>query len=157
MIRHVFKLVWNRKRSTGLILVEILICFLVLCGILGTGLDLASRSRKTLGFEYEDVWSVEIAGMSYDSSDEELAADRRAVSDLLTSVKGMPEVEAAAASTNTPFSGGTWMEGTHIDGKPESVLWTLASEDLLEVLRLQLTTVVGSKRPMARWPTDPSF
>ena len=34
MIKHVFKLVWNRKRSTGLILVEILICFLVLCGIL---------------------------------------------------------------------------------------------------------------------------
>ena len=30
MTRHVFKLVWNRKRSTGLILVEILICFLVL-------------------------------------------------------------------------------------------------------------------------------
>jgi len=30
MIRHVFRLVWNRKRSTGLILVEILICFLVL-------------------------------------------------------------------------------------------------------------------------------
>ena len=40
MIRHVFKLVWNRKRSTGLILVEILICFLVLCGILASGIYL---------------------------------------------------------------------------------------------------------------------
>jgi len=138
MIRHVFKLVWNRKRSTGLILVEILICFLVLCGILGAGLDLASRSRKPLGFEYEDVWSVEISGKNYDSEGDQLAADRRAVHDLLNSVKSMPEVEAAAISTNTPFSGSTWSEGTHINGKPESMLWTLASEDLSEVLRLQL-------------------
>jgi len=139
MIRHVFKLVWNRKRSTGLILVEILICFLVLCGILGAGLDVASRSRKPVGFEYEDVWSVEISGKAYDSEGDELAADRRAVSGLLTAVRSMPEVEAAAISTNTPFSGSTWSEGIYINGKPESVLWTLASEDLSKVLRLQLT------------------
>ena len=36
MTRHIFRLVWNRKRSTGLILLEVLICFLVLCGVFAT-------------------------------------------------------------------------------------------------------------------------
>ena len=65
MIRHVFKLVWNRKRSTGLILVEILICFLVLCGILAAGVNLAYEWSSPLGFDYENVWAVEISGMDY--------------------------------------------------------------------------------------------
>ena len=30
-IRHFFKLVWNRRRANGLILVELLCSFLVLC------------------------------------------------------------------------------------------------------------------------------
>ena len=34
MIRHVARLVWNRRRSNGLILVELLLCFLVLCAVL---------------------------------------------------------------------------------------------------------------------------
>ena len=63
MIRHVFKLVWNRKRSTGLILAEILICFLVLCGVLASSCYVGMQWSKPLGFDYENVWSVEVSGI----------------------------------------------------------------------------------------------
>ena len=99
MIRHVFKLVWNRKRSTGLVLIEILSCHLVLCGILAAGIHLTQQWRQPLGFDYEDVWSAEISGMKYGSEGDELAADRQAVSDMLRAIKDMPETEAAAIST----------------------------------------------------------
>ena len=33
MIRHLRKLVWNRKRSTALLMLEIAISFLVLVGV----------------------------------------------------------------------------------------------------------------------------
>jgi putative ABC transport system permease protein len=138
MIRHVFKLVWNRKRSTGLILVEILICFLVLCGILAAGIYLTHQWSKPLGFDYENVWSADISGMEYGTEGEQLAADRLAMSDMLRAVKGMPEVEAAAISTNTPFSGSMWGDGTRIDGEAVHFLWTLTSQDLPQVLRMQL-------------------
>ena len=36
MIRHLFKLVWNRRSANGLILVELLCSFLVLCGVLAS-------------------------------------------------------------------------------------------------------------------------
>jgi putative ABC transport system permease protein len=138
MIRHVFKLVWNRKRSTGLILVEILICFLVLCGILASGIYVAIQWSKPLGFDYENVWTADISGMNYSAEGEELAADRRALSELIRAVKGMSDVEAVAVSTNTPFSGSTWNNGTRIDGKQVHFMWTLASQELPEVLRLEL-------------------
>lgn len=138
MIRHVFRLVWNRKRSTGLILVEILICFLVLCGILASGINVVGKWSKPLGFDYRNVWSAEISGMAYGAEGEQLAADRQAMAELIRAVKSLPDVEAVAVSTNTPFSGSSWGDGTRIDGKKVGFLWTLASQELPEVLRLKL-------------------
>jgi len=138
VIRHVFRLVWSRKRSTGLILFEILICFLVLCGILATGISLTSSWLKPLGFDYENVWSAEISGMGFGAKGDQLEADRRALSDMLRAVQGMADVQAAAISTNTPYSQSSWGDGTRIGGKPVHFLWTLTSTDLPRVLRMQL-------------------
>ncbi len=138
MIRHVFKLMWKRKRSTGLILCEILICFLVLCGILATGIAFTKSWLKPLGFDYENVWSAAIQGMQFDAKGDQLAADRRALSAALRAVQAMTEVEAAAVSTNTPYSNSSWIDGTRIGGKPARCLWTLTSPDLPRVLRMRL-------------------
>jgi putative ABC transport system permease protein len=146
MIRHVFRLVWNRKRTTGLILLEILICFLVLCGILSSTITLFSQWSKPLGFDYEDVWSAEISGMGFSAEGEELAADRQALSDLIRAVRSLPDAEAVSVSTNTPYSNSSWQDGTWIDGKQAFVLWTLTSQDLPEVLRMKLLH--------GRWPDE---
>ena len=138
MIRHIFRLVWNRKRSTGLILIEVFICFLVLCGAMAATIYVANEWRKPLGFDYDNVWAVDISGLRWGAEGEELAIDRRAMSDLIRGVKSMPEVEAAAVSSNTPFSGSTWGDGTQIDGKSVHFLWTLTSKELPEVLGLKL-------------------
>lgn len=138
MIRHIFRLVWNRKRSTGLILVEVFICFLVLSGVMASVLSLINQWRQPLGFAYENVWAVEISGISWMAKGEELEANRQAVQGLIRAVKAMPDVEAAAMSTNTPFSGNSWGDGTVIDGKKAHFLWTLASDELPDVLNLEL-------------------
>ena len=33
MIGHIFRLIWNRRRANALILIEVTICFLVLCAL----------------------------------------------------------------------------------------------------------------------------
>jgi len=151
MTRHIFKLVWNRKRSTGLILVEILICFLVLCGILSAGLSLGQRWQKPLGFDYENVWSVDISGMDWQAEGEELAANQQSILQMLREVRNLPEVEATAASTNTPFSGSSWLNSTWINGVEEAVQWTMITPDLPDVLKLELL--------YGRWidDTDPAL
>ncbi len=138
MTRHIFKLVWNRKRSTGLILLEILICFLVLCGILSAGINLAQRWQEPLGFDYKNVWAVDIAGMDWHAEGDELKANLQSSSDLLRVVQSLPEVESAALTFNTPYSGSTWMDGTWINGQQSGFLWSPMTPDLPQVMKYQL-------------------
>ena len=148
MTRHVFKLVWNRKRATGLILLEILICYLVLCGLLAWGVNLGQRWRRPLGFAYENVWHVDINGLNWNAEGEELATARRTIAEILRALPDLPEVEAAAAATNTPFSDSTWLNTTYIDGAQQPVEYTMMTPGLPEVLGLKLL--------YGRWvePTD---
>jgi putative ABC transport system permease protein len=136
--RHVFRLVWNRKRSTGLIMVEILICFLVLCGLMAAVLNLGGRYCRPLGFHFENVWTAEVTGMNWRAEGEELAADRRTMAELLRALEGMPEVEAASVTTNLPYSGSTWAQDTWIDSRREDFLWTLSTPGLPRALELRL-------------------
>ena len=53
MIRHLFKLAWNRRRANGLIMFELLLAFLVLCGVLTLGSDGLLNWMKPLG-----LWQV---------------------------------------------------------------------------------------------------
>jgi putative ABC transport system permease protein len=146
VIRHVFKLVWNRKRATGLILVELLICFLVLCGILAAGVNVAYQWSRPIGFDYENVWGVVISGMDYGMEAGGPTDDRKLLADLIRTVQSMPEVESAAVSTNAPFSGSSWINGVTHKGREIQYLWTVVSDDIAEVLRLELRD--------GRWPDE---
>jgi putative ABC transport system permease protein len=138
MIRHVFKLVWNRKRATGLILVEILICFLVLCAVLSSSANLASRWFQPLGFDYHELWTVEAAGMNWRAEGEEHRANLASMAHLLQTIKSLPEVESAALTTNLPYSNSSWVHSSYIDGETVQVYWTLATPELMQVLGLEL-------------------
>jgi len=138
MTRHVFKLVWNRKRSTGLILVEILVCFLVLCGVFSAIASTVTRLRQPLGFNYENVWAVDIDGTKWNARGAEKAAKNQTLSDILQTVQSLNEVESAAYSCNTPYSGSSWINSTWIQGRHEQIFGTIALPELLEVLELEM-------------------
>ena len=58
MIRHVFKLIWNRKRTNFLMMTEIFVSFLVLFAVVALGVYTADNWRRPLGFSIDRVWSV---------------------------------------------------------------------------------------------------
>ena len=138
MTRHIFKLVWNRKRSTGLILTEILLCFLVLCAILVSTTNVYQQWNKPQGFNFHNVWGVKISGMNYSAEGDELKGYHQSQADLLRMIKSMPEVDSVATSSNTPFSDSTWRDDTYIDGQYTPVLFNLVSSEFPKVLKLEL-------------------
>ena len=156
MIRHIFKLVWNRKRSTGLITVEILISFLVLCTILAAGAQYLSLWQRPLGFEYKNVWTVEIDGMRYRAEEAEMAFNRQSMADLIRAVDAMPEVEAVAVATNQPYSHSSWMTTTWMHGKREGMQYTMTSVGQKDVFGIEVlngrwlneTDVPGDRIPV---------
>ena len=59
MIRHLCKLVWNRKKANTLTAFQIFISFLIVFITASLAVDKANIYRQPLGFSYENRWVVE--------------------------------------------------------------------------------------------------
>ncbi|WP_347158881.1 ABC transporter permease [Pontibacter chitinilyticus] len=100
MIRHLFKLIWNRKRSNFLLITEIFFCFLVLFGVLSLVVYNVRNYSKPLGYTYNDVWLL-----SLQPEGDSAAQNRRELEQVLQRVRAFPEVQdAALSSSNAPFA-----------------------------------------------------
>jgi len=60
MLTHLLKLVWNRKRSNILLMLEIFAAFLVVFGVLSGFLQTFQYWTRPSSYDYRDVWSVEV-------------------------------------------------------------------------------------------------
>ncbi|MVN79153.1 FtsX-like permease family protein [Hymenobacter sp. HMF4947] len=61
MIRHLFTLMWNRKRANSLLMLEVLLAFVVLFAVSSLGVSLWGNYRTPLGFAYQQVWAIDIS------------------------------------------------------------------------------------------------
>jgi putative ABC transport system permease protein len=60
MTRHLLRLVWNRKRTTLLVMIEIAVAFLVLFAVVAFATYALDNWRRPVGFAWDRVWDVEI-------------------------------------------------------------------------------------------------
>ncbi|TPG64526.1 ABC transporter permease [Hymenobacter nivis] len=101
MIRHLFTLMWNRKRANGLLVLEILLAFVVLFGVSSLGVYLWRNYRAPLGFAYEQVWNVSLNPGGQPSRGEMLGS----LQQIIQHLKATPGVAGVARSEgNTPFA-----------------------------------------------------
>jgi putative ABC transport system permease protein len=107
MIRHLLKLVWNRKRSNALMILEICVSFLVVFAVVTAGLFLLDNYRLPLGYEWKNAWNVNI-GLGHNEliSGDDAAAQQAAYRRLLPEVRSLAPVEAAGGSWVVPFDQG---------------------------------------------------
>lgn len=137
MIRHLLKLVWNRKGANALIVAEIFISFLVVFAVLTGAVTLLSGWTNPIGFDYGNVWDVrldfEIAGS------EKLAPEALdAVQRMLAETRTFPEVASSAVSSTPPYSF-SHAEGTrNIQGRRVNVVVDEVSDDFDDVMNLEV-------------------
>ena len=102
MIEHLLRLVWKRKRSAALNVVEIFLSFLAVFAVAAPVLRSLDLYRRPLGFAYDDVWLVAMDRPSSEAwTGEEADIARR----VLTEVESFDQVEHAALSVGEPFGG----------------------------------------------------
>ncbi len=101
MITHIFKLIWNKKRSNALMILEILLAFLILFGVLTFIAYNLNRFQKPLGFNSEDLLLLNLPYRgNLDSA--QIAAQNL---DLKRQLTAMPEIESTGfTSSTTPFT-----------------------------------------------------
>jgi len=118
MIRHWFKLLWSRRGSNAAIVLEIVICFLVLCTVAAMGLQQLDRARTPIGFDYKDAYRVGVDFGPYnDLPPEERLAVHAEARIFLAAVQADPRVEAAAFTSTQPYDRMRWRTGQYFQGE----------------------------------------
>ncbi len=116
MIRHLLKLVWNRKRSNALLLLEIFASFLVTFVVVTLALFAWSNYRRPLGFDWTDVWNVAI-DMNQIGDDTWTPAQSERFERLLAEAKAVAGVESVAGVETVPFGLGSSNAGWTTAGR----------------------------------------
>ncbi len=102
MIRHLFKLVWSRKRRSVLLILEIFVSFVVLFAVFTAGLPYLYRMRKPLGFSYHDLYTVTVQGREF-ARTVPLIEQRALVKRMMDELRTMEEATAVGGISNAPF------------------------------------------------------
>ncbi|RPD48502.1 FtsX-like permease family protein [Hymenobacter sediminis] len=99
MIRHLFTLIWNRKRSNFLLMAEILLSFFVLFVVSVLLVNNYYNYRQPMGFTSDNVWEFSI------NPGQDTINRKETLQRLVQELKATPGVAAVTwTSDNTPFS-----------------------------------------------------
>ncbi len=146
MLKHLLKLMWNKRRSNGLIFLEILLAFVVLFGVYAFGFYNLERYSSPLGFSYENS-----VGVHMDIPDEMDSVDVvRLQERILREVREIPGVASATfLGPVNPFAGNTWSTGSDDNGFHLQTMMVFADEHYDETLELEFRE--------GRWFTETDY
>lgn len=137
MIKHLCKLVWNRKRVNFLITLEIFFSFLVVFGVIVLAVYFTDNYRHPLGFNYDNVWNITVGiQRKSDNSDQQELLDR--ARDVLAALRDFSEVESAAIVWGSPYSRGMWTSSHTVRGKNIDFQVNNMTDDAREVFKLNV-------------------
>ncbi len=135
MIRHILKLIWNKKRSNTLLFLEIFFAFAILFAVFTIVTRYMRQYNSPLGFDTEHIWVVH---MNFDN-----ITDTAAVEDmklrLKSELEAMPQIEGAAYNGwISPFSGSNWVTASDANGFDTETSILMAEPAYFELMGLEL-------------------
>lgn len=102
MIRHLFKLIWNKKRKNALLIIEIALSFFVFFAVLSFAFFNFNNYLQPLGFDYERIWVV---NMNWGDNGENATQLWEKKLQIENHLSGLKEIEEFAFSGNAlPFA-----------------------------------------------------
>jgi putative ABC transport system permease protein len=139
MIRHLLKMVWNRKRINGLIILEIFVSFLVLFGVVISGVYLSTNYRQPLGFDYSHIWDVEVHQQT-SARDENKEAPAVTIRQMALAIQELEEVESVTGIEYAPYSQSSSNSSTRLNGLQIRYEHNRATDNFPAVLGLQMVS-----------------
>lgn len=113
MFKHLFKLIWNKKKQNFLLITEMFVSFLVLFAVFSMVVYFYQNYKKPAGFDYNDVWVATFSMPEHLQSNDSVNLFAEA---MRNSLKSMPEIkELSFTSMNVPFSMST--NGTSVSSQ----------------------------------------
>ncbi len=146
MIRHLLKLIWNRKGQNSFLILEVIFVFLILFAVSTFVIYNLNSYRQPLGFDTKPIWVV-----YFDAPwDVDSLVAIQANEQIKNAVLNLPEVAAASfAGSITPFSGSNWVSTNDDMGFDLQTWMANGDEDLAKTL--------GIKMVGGHWPTEADY
>lgn len=113
MIKHLLTLIWNRKKRSILLILELSLAFLILFSVFSFVLYNFENYKTPLGFDTKNIWMASL----HMTNDPDSAQRVETKALLLHNLKQIPEIESVCYSNSVgPFSGSTWQRSSDANG-----------------------------------------
>jgi putative ABC transport system permease protein len=111
MFKHLFKLIWNKKKQNFLLMSEMFVSFLVIFAVFTLMVYYYTNYKKSIGFDYQNLWVVDYNNTYNTKNTDSL---NTFYENLRQTIKSMPQVkEVSFCSDNVPFSQNQWTGDVH--------------------------------------------
>ncbi|MFT3703855.1 MAG: ABC transporter permease [Agriterribacter sp.] len=136
MFKHLFKMIWNKKKQNFLLITEMLISFLVIFAVFTLLVYYYRNYKKPMGLEYENAWVI-----TYNNT---LKTERKDsiilfYDGLKEALKSMPQIKNVSySSTNIPFTQNSMMNGIEYNGKHIIPNTCQVSDEYVNTLHIQV-------------------
>jgi putative ABC transport system permease protein len=135
MVNHLFKLIWKRRKSNFLIMLEIFVAFMILFAVSSLSIYFLKNYAQPMGINTNNVWAVYVnynaPSDSLNKNNGELIAQR---------LKSFKEIESYSFGWGTfPFGNSHSNRGFDFNGKNLETGVMDADENYPSVLGLQLS------------------
>jgi len=138
MIKHVFKLIWNRKKRNFLLMSEIFFSFIVLFAVASMAISSIVKYLKPLGFSYDNVWVLEVGQYAVSSQLSE-AERREIISQMNQELLSCDEVRKITwTAYNHPYRPARYVTDLNWEGQEYPVDYFMADDNFAEVMNLKL-------------------
>jgi putative ABC transport system permease protein len=137
MTRHLFRLVWNRRRAHLLVGLEILVSFLIVFVVAVLALKTFGNAREPVGFSPANVTVVGV-GLKRDVVEKAGGDDRARMERALAAVRRLDGVEVAAAAFLVPYQQGSAVNSHSVNGRRIEYGYTEATDEYLDAMGLQI-------------------
>lgn len=137
MIRHLLKLVWNRKRANALIVAEMFVSFLVIFAVLTGVVAITKGWGQPIGFQWRDVWDV---SMDFEIDGREKASPElhATVMRMLDELRAFPQVAAASVAYSPPYAFSTTEGNRSINGKSVTMIIDDVTAGYADAMRMKV-------------------
>ncbi len=136
MIRHLLRLVWNRKRFNFLLMLEIFVSFIVLFSVGVLAEIFVTRVKKPLGIHYDNVYTLGFDFRDLESEWNETKYNQ--IMEIFDEIERLSSVEAVAI--NCPVTFGMAVSSRNLTYNDNSVSsqYSRFSDDAREVFGIEM-------------------
>lgn len=135
MLKHLFKLIWNKKKENFLLISEVLISFMVIFAVFTLLVHNYRNYKLPRGFDYDQVWSVSLGDLGENKNKDSVILMHE---NLRNQLKTLPQIkELSFTSPNVPFSNSMYRTSVSYKGKEITIDLYRAENSYKDVLRMQ--------------------